>query len=76
MLYRAFFVKPVILKNIEIACISKTADPRDLGPCLKDSEGPIFGAGSSQRHFAPTSAVFAVIAKKVSARRGEIISRF
>ena len=67
-------MKPVILKNREVACISKTADLRDLGPCLNDSEGPILG-GSSLRHFAPTSTVFAVIAKKVSASHTHCITQ-
>ena len=61
VVYRSCFVKPGILKNREIACISKTADRRDLRPCLNDSAGPILG-GSSERHFAPTSTIFAVIA--------------
>ena len=65
-------MKPVILINREIACISKTANRRDLGPCLNDSEGPILGGGSSERRFSPTSTVFSVTAKKASARKGEI----
>eukprot|EP00116_Pleurobrachia_bachei_P007074 sb/3467336/ len=54
--------------NKEIACISKTTDFRDLRPSLNDSEGPILG-GSSERHFSPTSTVFAVIAKIDLTRR-------
>ena len=61
-------MKPVFLKKSEIACISKTDDRRDLRPCSIDSEGPILG-GSSERHFAPTSTVFPVIAKNVSASK-------
>ncbi len=68
--YRACFVKPVFLKKREIPCISKTDDRRDLGPSLIDSEGPILG-GSSERHFAPTSTVFAVIAKNKFYEKGK-----
>ena len=32
VVYRSCFVKPGILKNSEIACISKTAGRRDLKP--------------------------------------------
>ena len=63
-------MKPGILENREIACISKTTNRRDLRPCLNDSAGPILG-GSSQKHFAPTSTIFAVIAKNDLARKGE-----
>ena len=52
-------MKSVILKNREIACISKTSNCTDLGLCLNDSEGPIL-EGSSERCFSPTSTVFSV----------------
>ena len=66
-------MKPVILKNREIACISKTTDHRDLRPCLNDSAGPILG-GLPQKHFSPTSTVFALIARNEFNEKGDIIS--
>ena len=70
VMYRACFMKPVISKNREIACISKTTDHRDLRPCLNDSAGPILG-GLPQKHFSPTSTVFALIARNDLARNWE-----
>eukprot|EP00116_Pleurobrachia_bachei_P008545 sb/3468807/ len=52
---------PQVCESSKLPCISKTTDFRDLRPSLNDSEGPILG-GSSERHFSPTSTVFAVIA--------------
>ena len=73
VVYRSCFVKPGILKNREIACISKTAGPRDLRPCLNDSAGPILG-GLPQKHFSPTSTVFALIAKNEFNEKGDKLS--
>ena len=66
-------MKPVILKNREIACISKTTDRRDLRPCLNDSAGPILG-GLPQKHFSPTSTVFALIARNEFNEKGDKLS--
>ena len=70
VVYRSCFVKPGILKNREIACISKTADLRDLRPFLNDSAGLILG-GLPEKHFSPTSTVFALIARNDLARKWE-----
>ena len=64
-------MKPVILQNREIACISKTADPRDLGPCLNDSEGPILGGVLSET-FCSYFNRFCCNCKKGFSKKGEI----